>query len=93
MNTSSFYTKQMTLQKEMKYHGTKVLGYEIRYPQFYDETFRFCLDLINRYYEKHAVKYQQHDIAPYSSGKREFLIPLPSCGETHYNSYWLNNNN
>lgn len=81
MNTPSFYVNQMTLQKEMTFQGVKILSYVINYPEFHDNDYQYCLDLINRCYLKRALKYQQYiedSIYPTAVQQYRMLKEMPA---------------
>lgn len=59
MDRSVVSVKTMTLEDEMKYKGTTVLTYKIEYPQFTSQRYKKSLAIINRYYKRRALKYQQ----------------------------------
>lgn len=74
MNNSSFFLKQLTLEREMTFHNTVVLRYKIEYPEIHNDEFQYCLDLVNRYWKKRALQYLRYiENTMYPAAVRQYL--------------------
>ncbi len=52
--------KNIVLAKDMQYNGETVLKYRIQYPEFTAENYKKAIKVINQYYKKRALDYQQY---------------------------------